>query len=345
VKARYWHTRDDGRVECDLCPRHCAMRDGQSGFCSVRRNRGGALELTAYGHPSGLAVDPIEKKPLYHVTPGARVLSFGTVGCNLACRFCQNWELSTARETAGRGRAISPEALVATAVANGCRGIAYTYNDPVIFAEYAIDIAEAAHDAGLLNIAVTAGYIESVPRAEFFAHMDAANVDLKSIDPAFYRTITGGRLDVVQDTLRYLAHETDVWVEVTNLVVPGLNDSDDGITRLARWVITELGPDVPLHLSAFHPSHRMLDVPPTPASKLRRARQLAIDTGLRFVYTGNIADSDGSTTWCWNCHQPLIERRGFEVVRRRIDADGRCPACGTVIPGWWTASRGPAPLP
>jgi len=310
------------------------MRDGQAGFCSVRRNAGGILELTAYGHPSGLAVDPIEKKPLYHVMPGSRVLSFGTTGCNLACRFCQNWEMSTAKAGEVRGRVVPPESIVAAALANDCQGIAYTYNDPVIFAEYAMDIAEVAHQAGLLNIAVTAGYIEPAPRADFFALMDAANVDLKSIDPTFYRTLTGGRLDVVQDTLRYLAHETEVWLEVTNLVIPGLNDSAAGIRELSAWVATELGPDVPLHLSAFHPSHRMTDVPRTPSSRLFEARRIALDEGLRFVYTGNIADADGATTWCWNCHQPVIERRSFQVVANRLD-DGRCHGCGARIPGRW----------
>jgi len=337
--ARYWHVAADGRVQCDLCPRHCRMRDGQAGFCSVRRNHGGALELTAYGHPSGLAIDPIEKKPLNHVLPGSRVLSFGTTGCNLACRFCQNWELSTARASEARGRALSPEAIVEAALANGCQGIAYTYNDPVIFAEYAMDIAAVARDAGLLNIAVTAGYIEPQPRADFFALMDAANVDLKSIRPQFYRAVTGGHLDVIQDTLRYLAHETDVWLEVTNLVIPGLNDSDDEITELATWVAMELGPDVPLHLSAFHPSHRLMDVPRTPASTLVRARQLARDAGLRFVYTGNVADTPGSTTWCPSCATALVERDGYAVVANRL-MDGCCAACGAPIPGRWIAWRG-----
>ena len=335
--ARYWLTTADGRVRCVLCPRHCTMREGQAGFCAVRRNVGGALQLTAYGHPTGLAVDPIEKKPLNHVTPGARVLSFGTIGCNLACRFCQNWELSTARAGEVHGRVLSPEAVVQAALANDCQGIAYTYNDPVIFAEYAMDIATLAHEAGLLNIAVTAGYIEPKPRADFFACMDAANVDLKSIRPEFYRTVTGGRLDVVQDTLRYLAHETNVWFEVTNLVIPGLNDSDGEIAELAAWVATDLSPDVPLHLSAFHPSHRMMDVPRTPFQTLHRARQLAIDAGLRFVYTGNVLDVAGATTCCWHCHQPLIERRGFLVVTYRLD-DGRCPDCGALIPGHWGSS-------
>jgi len=333
VRARYWHTVDDGRVQCDLCPRHCTMRDGQAGFCSVRLNTGGELELTAYGHPSGLAIDPIEKKPLNHVMPGAHVLSFGTPGCNLACRYCQNWEMSTSRSGGRAGRPVSPESVVEAALANDCQGIAYTYNDPVIFAEYAIDIAEVAHAAGLLNIAVTAGYIEPAPRAEFFALMDAANVDLKSIDPTFYRTLTGGRLDVVQDTLRYLAHETEVWLEVTNLVIPGLNDSESAIRQLATWVAMEIGPDVPLHLSAFHPSHRMMDVPRTPSSTLFEARHIALEAGLRFVYTGNIADAEGATTWCWNCHARLIERRGFQVVSNHL-VDGHC-RCGALIPGRW----------
>lgn len=335
--ARYWHTGGDGRVVCDLCPRHCALRQGQAGFCFVRRNTGGQLELTA--RPSGFAIDPVEKKPLNHVAPGARVLSFGTPGCSLACRFCQNWELSTARQYASQGVAASPETIAELAIARGCQGVAYTYNDPTIYAEYAIDIAQAVRARGLLNIAVTAGYINPVPRADFFEHMDAANVDLKSIRPDFYRRVVNGHLEAVQDTLRYLAHETNVWVEVTNLVIPGLNDSKAELHELAAWIATELGPDVPLHLTAFHPDHRLLDVPATPPATLRGARQIAQGEGLRFVYTGNVADAEGSTTWCPHCGAALIVRDGYRVTANHIDNgpdNGRCAKCGAVIPGRWS---------
>jgi len=321
-------------VVCDLCPRHCALRDGQAGFCFVRRNVGGQLELATYGRASGFAVDPIEKKPLYHVLPGAEVLSFGTAGCSLACRFCQNWEISAATELAILGIDASPEAIAATAARRGCQGVAYTYNDPTIFAEYAIDTARAVRASGLLNIAVTAGYIEPPPRAEFFEFMDAANVDLKSIRPDFYRRIVNGHLEPVQDTLRYLVHETDIWVEVTNLVIPGLNDSEAELHELAAWIASDLGPDVPLHLSAFHPSHRMLDVSRTPPATLRKARQIAIDEGLHFVHTGNIADEEGSTTYCPQCGASLLVRNGYTVTKDAI-ADGHCPTCAALIPGIW----------
>ena len=335
--ARYWHLGDDGRAQCDLCPRHCALRDGQAGFCFVRRNVGGRLDLTTYGRSSGLAIDPIEKKPLYHVTPGAEVLSFGTAGCSLACRFCQNWEISTANQFDVLATDASPASIAATAARRGCQGVAFTYNDPTIFAEYAIDTALAVRQRGLLNIAVTAGYIEPAPRADFFEFMDAANVDLKSIRPDFYRRVVGGHLEPVQDTLRYLVHETAVWVEVTNLVIPGLNDSEAELHELAAWVASDLGPDVPLHLSAFHPAHRMMDVPRTPAATLRSARRIALGEGLHFVYTGNVADDEGSTTWCPQCGTVLIARAGYTVTEDTI-RDGHCPTCGTVIPGRFDAS-------
>ena len=335
MRARYWHTMDDGRIECELCPRYCHLRDGQAGFCYVRRNVGGILDLVTYGRSSGFAIDPIEKKPLYHFLPGSDVLSFGTAGCDLACRFCQNWQMSTAREMDVIGVSAPPAAIADTAAARRCSGVAYTYNDPVIYPEYAIDVAQAVHDRGLVNVAVTAGSINPVPRADFFAPMDAANVDLKSINPDFYRQLTGGRLEVVQDTLRYLVHETSVWVEVTNLVIPGYNDSDAELDQLATWVATQLSPDVPLHLTAFHPANRMMDVPPTPIATLRRAREIALRAGLRFVYTGNVADAEGSTTWCQKCGASLVVRRGFRVVKNQLTPDGHCPGCGTAVPGTW----------
>ncbi|MCL2783286.1 MAG: AmmeMemoRadiSam system radical SAM enzyme [Propionibacteriaceae bacterium] len=340
MKARYWHTLDDGRVQCDLCPRFCRLRDGQAGFCFVRANRGDELDLTTYGRSSGFCVDPIEKKPLNHVAAGQPILSFGTAGCDLACRFCQNWDMSTARQFDVLSVEAPPDAIVATALANQCCGVAYTYNDPVIYPEYAIDVAQATHAAGLLNVAVTAGSINPEPRADFFASMDAANVDLKSMNPDFYRRIVGGRLEVVQDTLRYLAHETNVWVEVTTLVIPGYNDSDAEMSQLASWIAAEMGTSVPLHLTAFHPSYRMLDAPATPPSTLRRARTIALNAGLKFVYTGNIVDNDGSTTRCHSCGTVIIGRRGYDVTTYRLTADGRCAHCGAVIPGRWGRTVG-----
>ncbi|MDR1186873.1 MAG: AmmeMemoRadiSam system radical SAM enzyme [Bifidobacteriaceae bacterium] len=333
--ARHWHTAQDGRVQCDLCPRYCRLREGQRGFCFVRQNVGGALDLTTYGRSSGFACDPVEKKPLYHYLPGASVFSFGTAGCNLGCRFCQNWEISTARDMDTLMAQASPEQIAAAAQRAGCAAVAYTYNDPIIFTEYAVDAALAARERGLANIAVSAGYVTAEGAADLFGAMDAANIDLKSFDSDFYRKITGGRLEVVQDTLRYLVHETSVWTEVTTLLVPGLNDSDSEIDRLTGWVAGELGADLPLHFSAFHPAARMLDRPRTPVASLRRARELALANGLRHVYLGNVWDEAGSTTYCPSCGATLLVRDGYTIRRRSLGRDGLCPGCGTVVAGRW----------
>lgn len=338
--ARYWHRVDTERIGCDLCPRRCHLRDGQRGYCFVRRNTGGSMELTAYGRTSGFQMDPIEKKPLYHVAPGSRVLSFGTVGCNLRCRFCQNWELSTARAMEAMAGRATPTQIADAARAAGCLGVAYTYNDPIVFAEYAIDTAVACRDLGLANIAVTAGYIEPAPRRDLFAVMDAANIDLKAFTAGFYRRVTGGRLATVLETLEFAVHESPAWVEVTTLVIPGFNDSPREVRELTRWVAGHLGPDVPLHFSAFHPAARMRDVPPTPVATLNRARDIAREAGLRYVYLGNVHTDDGGTTLCPHCHGALVERRGYAIVGYRLTADGRCPDCATRIPGRWGEGSG-----
>ncbi|MDR1633944.1 MAG: AmmeMemoRadiSam system radical SAM enzyme [Bifidobacteriaceae bacterium] len=334
--ARHWHLAPDGRVQCDLCPRFCRLRPGQRGFCFVRQNVDGALELTTYGRSSGFASDPVEKKPLYHFLPGSSVFSFGTAGCNLGCRFCQNWEISTARDMDTLMAQASPAEIAAAAARTGCASVAYTYNDPIIFTEYAVDAALAARQRGLKNIAVSAGYVTAAGAADLFGAMDAANIDLKSFDADFYRRITGGRLEVVQDTLRYLVHETSVWTEVTTLLIPELNDSDSEIDRLTNWVASELGADVPLHFSAFHPAARMLDRPRTPLATLRRARARAQANGLRHVYLGNVWDEAGSTTYCPACGQALVIRDGYSIRRQRLGPDGQCPACGAAVPGRWS---------
>jgi pyruvate formate lyase activating enzyme len=323
------------------------MRDGQRGFCFVRANQGGQLWLKTYGRSSGFCIDPIEKKPLNHVAPGTAVLSFGTAGCNLACKFCQNWELSTAQEWDLLQDAATPEQIADTALKLGCRGVAYTYNDPVIFAEYAIDIARAVHDRGLLNIAVSAGYINAEPRKDFFQGssndhpvMDAANIDLKGFTEDFYRKITGGHLGAVKDTLRYLVTETRTWVEITTLLIPGHNDSDHELHALTAWIASELGPHVPLHFTAFHPDYRMLDTPPTPLATLERARRIGLEEGLQFVYTGNLPDPAGHATRCPNCDALLIQRTGYDITDYRLTPNGRCPVCGTRIPGLWDAQQG-----
>lgn len=298
----------------------------------MRANEGGQLVLTTYGRSSGFAVDPIEKKPLNHFYPGSDVLSFGTAGCNLGCRFCQNWEMSKSREMDRLAVEASPDDIARWAVERGCGSVAFTYNDPVIFAEYAMDAADACRAVGVHTVAVTAGYINSPAREEFFAHMDAANIDLKGFTDSFYRELTGAGLQTVLDTILHVA-STDTWLELTTLLIPGQNDSDEEITAECNWIMENLGPDVPLHFSAFHPAHRMLDVPRTPPATLTRARQIALDAGLRYVYTGNVRNADGDTTWCPDCGAELIVRDWFRVLADRITADGRCPSCGLAIPG------------
>ncbi|MFQ5691252.1 MAG: AmmeMemoRadiSam system radical SAM enzyme, partial [Gemmatimonadota bacterium] len=301
VPTRYWHALDDGRVQCDLCPRACRLREGQRGLCFVRANQDGRVVLTTWGRSSGFCVDPIEKKPLHHFLPGTSVLSFGTAGCNLTCRFCQNWDISKSRELDTLLDEATPETIARAAEALGCRSVAYTYNDPVIFHEYAIDVARACRERGIRSVAVTAGYVRPEPRAEFYRHMDAVNVDLKGFTDRFYRSLCTARLEPVLDTLRYIRHETGVWLEITTLLIPGENDSEAEIDRLTRWVVAELGADIPLHFTAFHPDWKMRDRPPTPSATLRRARGIARANGVRYAHTGNVRDPEGQSTYCHAC--------------------------------------------
>ncbi len=333
VPTAYWHALDDGRVQCDVCPRACKMREGQRGLCFVRAVRDGQVVLTTYGRSSGFCTDPIEKKPLNHFLPGTPVLSFGTAGCNLACRFCQNWDISKSKEVDTLADAASPETIARTAERLGCRSVAFTYNDPVIFLEYAIDVADACRARGIRTVAVTAGYVCDEPRAELFRHIDAANVDLKAFTEDFYRHVTIGHLQPVLDTLEYLRHETDVWFEITNLVIPEHNDGDAELDEMSAWIAEHLGPDVPLHFTAFHPDFKMLDVPPTPPATLTRARAIARRNGLHHVYTGNVHDPAGSSTYCPGCGRLVIERDWYRLGTYRLTHDGHCEFCGTAIPG------------
>ncbi|HEY9201779.1 MAG TPA: AmmeMemoRadiSam system radical SAM enzyme [Gammaproteobacteria bacterium] len=340
VSTRYWHLLDDGRVQCDLCPRYCKLKEGQRGLCFVRANQENQVVLTSYGRSSGFCVDPIEKKPLNHFLPGTSVLSFGTAGCNLACKFCQNWDMSKSREIDILALEASPQTIAERARELNCRSIAFTYNDPVIFHEYAVDTANACRELGIHSVAVTAGYVCEEPRREFYAAMDAANIDLKSFDEQFYYKLTGGHLQPVLDTLMYVKQETDVWLEITTLLIPGHNDSDDELHRMSDWLMDKLGPDVPLHFSAFHPDWKMQDVPPTPAATLTRARNIAMQHGLRYVYTGNVHDQQGSSTYCHSCGHLLIERDWYELGRWGLDAKGCCESCGTQLPGLFEAEAG-----
>jgi pyruvate formate lyase activating enzyme len=348
VATRYWHELADGRIQCDVCPRSCKLREGQRGLCFVRARHGDEVVLTSYGRSSGFCVDPIEKKPLNHFLPGTSVLSFGTAGCNLACRFCQNWDISKSKEIDTLSDSASPEGIAVTAGRHGCSSVAFTYNDPVIFHEYAIDVADACRDRGLRAVAVTGGYVCAEPRAEFYAHMDAANVDLKGFTEDFYRHVCGGQLGAVLETLEYLRHDTDVWFEITNLLIPGRNDGDAEIDAMTGWIVEHLGPDVPVHFTAFHPDFKMLDIGPTPPSTLTRARRIALDNGVLHAYTGNVHDSVGSSTYCPVCTSRVVERDWYQLDNYQLTDDGHCERCGTLIsgvfagrPGTWGRRRLP----
>jgi pyruvate formate lyase activating enzyme len=340
--ARWWHPLEDGRIQCDLCPRDCRLHEGQRGACFVRMMDGGRMVLTTYGRSSGFCVDPIEKKPLNHFYPGSAILSFGTAGCNLACKFCQNWDISKSKDMDTLADQASPQAIAHAAADHGCRSVAFTYNDPVIFAEYAMDVADACHEKGIQTVAVTAGYMHAAPRREFYAKMDAANVDLKAFTDEFYFKLTGAHLQPVLDTLVYLKHETDVWFEITTLLIPGRNDSDAEIRAQCQWIMKELGSEVPVHFTAFHPDYKMGDLPPTPPATLTRARHLALQEGLHYVYTGNVHDLDGGTTVCPACQMPLIARDWHRITSYRLTPEGCCPDCGTAIAGRFEAFEGQA---
>lgn len=351
VPTHYWHTLSDGRIQCDVCPRACKLKEGQQGLCFVRARQHDQVVLTSYGRSSGFCVDPIEKKPLNHFLPGTPILSFGTAGCNLACKFCQNWDMSKSRAMDTLADTAAPATIAQAAAAHGCRSVAYTYNDPVIFMEYAIDVAQACREQGIQSVAVTAGYIEDAPRREFFRYMDAANVDLKAFTDEFYWKICGGHLQPVLDTLLYLKHETNVWFELTNLLIPEENDSEQELHALTQWVVEHLGPDVPLHFTAFHPDWKLRDKPPTPLATLQRARQIAMDNGVRYAYTGNVHDADGGSTWCHHCGARLITRDWYVLSDWQLTADGRCATCNTPCagvfaaqPGHWGARRQPVRL-
>ena len=340
VPTRYWHRLEDGRIQCDICPRYCKLREGQRGMCFVRGRLDDQIVLTTYGRSSGFCVDPIEKKPLNHFLPGTPVLSFGTAGCNLACRFCQNWDISKSRQIDTLADQATPEIIARAASELGCRSVAFTYNDPVIFLEYAIDVAQACRELGVEAVAVTAGEICDEPRVEFYNHMDAANVDLKAFTERFYKQICGGHLQAVLDTLIYLKHETDVWFEITTLLIPGENDSDREIDELSSWVMEALGPDVPLHFTAFHPDWKMMDKPRTPGSTLTRARRIAVGNGLRFVYTGNVHDETGGSTYCHGCGEQVVGRDWYVLTAWNLTAKGCCEFCGAPCPGRFEAQPG-----
>lgn len=350
IPVEHWHQLENGLIQCDLCPRECQLREDQRGFCFVRGRKNNQMWLTSYGRSSGFCIDPIEKKPLNHFLPGSSVLSFGTAGCNLACKFCQNWDMSKARDMDRLLDQASPEMLAEAAQKHHCDSVAYTYNDPVIFYEYAIDTAEACHEKGVKNIAVTAGYISEQPREAFFKAMDAANIDLKAFNERFYQKLTGAKIQPVLDTIEYVAQETNTWLELTTLLIPGENDSEKEITEMSEWILEHCGADVPIHFTKYHPDYRMMDNPATPFSTLEKARKIAMNTGLNYVYTGNVTDPDGQATYCPHCGQKVIERHFYEITNWQIE-DGCCNKCQTPIagvfdkkPGTWGNQRLPIRL-
>jgi len=337
--GRWWHRLDDGRIQCDLCPRDCRLHEGQRGACFVRQRSGDRMILTTYGRSSGFCVDPVEKKPLNQFYPGSSILSFGTAGCNLACKFCQNWDISKSREMDTLADQAGPETIARAAAELGCKSVAFTYNDPVIFAEYALDVADACHARGVQAVAVTAGYISPGAREEFYSKMDAANVDLKAFTDEFYFKLCGAHLQPVLDTLAYLKHETGVWLEITTLLIPGKNDSAEEIEAECRWIVRELGPDVPVHFTAFHPDYKMTDLPRTPPATLARARRIALGAGLHYVYTGNVHDTEGGTTFCPGCGNAVIVRDWHRILNYRVTAAGRCKECGAALAGRYEAFK------
>ena len=350
IPVEHWHKLENGLIQCDLCPRECQLHENQRGFCFVRGRKDDQVWLTSYGRSSGFCIDPIEKKPLNHFLPGSSVLSFGTAGCNLACKFCQNWDMSKARDMDRLLDQASPQMLAEAAKKHHCDSVAYTYNDPVIFYEYAIDTALACREQGIKNIAVTAGYISEKPRETFFKAMDATNIDLKAFNERFYQKLTGAKLQPVLDTIEYVAKETDTWLELTTLLIPGENDSEKEIAEMSEWIMEHCGDEVPLHFTKYHPDYRMMNNPETPIETLEKARKIAMKAGLKYVYTGNVLDFEGQATYCPNCAKKVIERKYYEITDWQLQ-DSCCQHCNTPIagvfkqqPGNWGNKRLPIKL-
>lgn len=338
--TKHWSPLADGRLQCDICPRECRLHEGQRGACFVRGREQDQIMLYSYGRSSGFCLDPIEKKPLNHFLPGSSVLSFGTAGCNLSCKFCQNWDISKSREMDTLMDSAGPEQLAQTAKRLGAASIAYTYNDPVVFMEYASDVAQAAHELGVKSVAVTAGFMKAAARTDFYRHMDAANIDLKGFTDRFYRQLCGAALGNVLETLEYVRHETKTWLEITTLLIPGENDSVPEIEAMTRWIADHLGPDVPLHFTAFHPDHKLDKHLPTPSATLTMARRIAQEQGLHHVYTGNVHDENGGSSWCAGCGEKVIGRDWYELRHWHLDAEGKCLSCNTPLPGHFSGTPG-----
>jgi len=336
----FYRKIEHDRLQCTLCPRDCQLSDGQRGLCFVRQRQGDAIQLTTYGRSSGFVIDPIEKKPLNHFYPGSSVLSFGTAGCNLSCKFCQNWDMSKSREMDILQSPATPEAIAMAAQKNGCQSLAFTYNDPIIFYEYAVDTAQACHELDIKTVAVTAGYIRESAREGFFKHIDAANVDLKGFTESFYQNLCSGSLKPVLETLEYLVKDTRVWTEITTLLIPGENDSGQELDALTRWVADSLGQQIPLHFSAFHPDYKLRSHPYTSHASLLQAKHIAEANGLKHVYLGNVHDPQNASTFCPACGALLIGRNGYTLSKWGLDESGACQSCGEMLPGYFDPEPG-----
>jgi pyruvate formate lyase activating enzyme len=332
VLAKWWEPTDNNKILCTLCPRYCKIGDGQPGFCYIRQNIDGKLYTIGYGRPTGFAIDPVEKKPLNHFLPSSTILSFGTAGCNLGCKFCQNWSISKAKLDDENSLEVSPEGVVELAKNYHTPSIAFTYNDPTIFGEYVIDISKIAREEGIKSVMVTAGYIDKEARKDVYKYIDAANVDLKGFTERFYHKLTFSHLDDVLDTLIWLKNETDVWFEITTLLIPDENDSSEEIKQECNWILKNLGDKVPLHFTAFHPDFKMMYKERTPEKTLTTARNIAISMGIKYCYVGNVHNKEGQTTYCPNCKEKLIKRDWHSVISNKL-VNGSCKSCGEKIAG------------
>ncbi len=330
--AQWWEPAENEKILCTLCPRYCTIGNGQVGFCFIRQNINGKLYSLGYGRPTGFAIDPIEKKPLNHFLPGSQILSFGTAGCNLGCKFCQNWSISKARFDSIRSYNATPEDVISLAKKNNTPSIAFTYNDPVIFGEYVIDISQIANDENIRTVMVTAGYIDKNARKDVFKYINGANVDLKAFSEKFYHKLTLSHLNDVLNTLIWLKNETSIWFEITTLLIPDENDSDDEIKKMIDWILQNLGDEVPIHFTAFHPDFKMATKSRTPASTLTRARNIALSSGIKFCYLGNIHDQQAQTTYCSSCSKPIIKRDWHSITEQNMNKN-KCSNCGNILPG------------
>lgn len=333
-EASFYHQLDGGKVACDLCPNRCVLDEGQRGLCKVRQNIGGKLYSLVYGKPVTINVDPIEKKPLYHFLPGSRAYSLATAGCNLECKYCQNWDISQRSPEDLKSMPMTAEEVINEALKSNSQVIAFTYNEPTVWYEYMYDIAKLAKQKGLKTVMISSGYINEEPLKNLLPYLDAVKVDLKSFNSEVYRDLIRGKLEPVLDTIKTIKKEGK-WLELLHLTIPGYTDDIEEIKKMCQWVKDNVGSEVPFHLTRFWPKYKLMNVPPTSEDTLKRARRVCLDAGLKYVYTGNIDDEEGSATYCPNNKKAVIKRNGFFIAENMIDKDGKAKGCPDIIPGVW----------